>query len=366
MAKNNETNVTIINSINDQLLSTVSTNLKKLMEQNNLTQGKLAEETLTSKAAVNGYVNGNSIPNLPFMVALKHLYGISIDDFLTKNINPEEYVPAEASEADKHEYEIASKYLGSYYTYYYDTSNYKGRDNNDASESLRYGVIYIYENPGPMYRSTYSCTSILGLSSIDDAKIIKNKIDSFNDAGKAVDYIAQNHSSNMYHGNFELGEKHVFITMDHHNKDKVLAIFYKVNSNKSSFRGGMGTINSVSKGRESMPTIQFIGISRDWLTLSAEEIHQVLLLHYPTFRAEGEAQEMIDLFNRLYMSPENSNGRELIELSDLQKAITIKANLERYIKNSLKKNMFRYGKISNRDDDEWYHLLKDFTEEESV
>ena len=115
-----------------------------------------------------------------------------------------------------------------------------------------------------------------------------------------------------------------------------------------------------------MPTIQFIGISRDWLTLSAEEIHQVLLLHYPTFRAEGEAQEMIDLFNRLYMSPENSNGRELIELSDLQKAITIKANLERYIKNSLKKNMFRYGKISNRDDDEWYHLLKDFTEEESV
>ena len=36
--------------------------------------------------------------------------------------------------------------------------------------------------------------------------------------------------------------------------------------------------------------------------------------------------------------------------------------MERYITDSLKRNHFRYQKASNRDDDEWYHLLKHQTD----
>ena len=44
--------------------------------------------------------------------------------------------------------------------------------------------------------------------------------------------------------------------------------------------------------------------------------------------------------------------------SEYQKSIVVRSTLERYIKKSLERNMFRYGKISERDDDEWYHTIK--------
>ena len=39
--------------------------------------------------------------------------------------------------------------------------------------------------------------------------------------------------------------------------------------------------------------------------------------------------------------------------------------MEKYIKESLKNNMYRYGKVSDRDDDDWYHLIKANTNEEN-
>ena len=118
--------------------------------------------------------------------------------------------------------------------------------------------------------------------------------------------------------------------------------------------GGIGTINSVSKGRERAPVVQFMGVSRYPLSMSVEEIHHSLLLNYPNFKAEKETEEMIRNFKTLYV--ENEEARK--EFSEYQKSIIVQSTLERYIKKSLERNMFRYGKISERDDDEWYHAIK--------
>ena len=72
-------------------------------------------------------------------------------------------------------------------------------------------------------------------------------------------------------------------------------------------------------------------------------------------------QELISLFKKTYQTPDSYE--ETIKyseiLTDLQKEIIIKVNLERYVKTSLTNNMFRYAKISERDDGAWYDLLKD-------
>lgn len=356
---NNEGNV---NFLKNDLVPVVTKNLKKLLEQHGITQEKLAAATGVSKAAVNDYIKGKRLPSLEFMAAIMNLYDISLNVFLTRDINPVDYVIPKESDAHKQEYKIAQKYFGSFYAYYLDTANYRGRDSYDASAALRYGIFLIYENPGSAGKTTYGSAAVLGLDDINEADQIKAAIDSFPDASAAFDYIANNHSNLMYRGSFDLGEKHVFLTLEHGDKDKALAIFYKIHSSKQKNIGSMGTINSVCKGRESSPTIQFIGITRDKVQLSSEEIFHTLLLNYPTFRVTTEADEMIDLFNRLYMAPKDRNGRQTTELSDWQKTVMVKANLERYINESLKRNMFQYGKISNRDDDEWYHLLKEVTD----
>lgn len=131
--------------------------------------------------------------------------------------------------------------------------------------------------------------------------------------------------------------------MSHANTDKTILIFHRVDSNKPQYIGGIGTINSVSKGRERMPVVQFMGLSRYPLSMSIEEIHHCLLLNYPTFNAESETAEMIRNFKALCV-----DSSEAIRegFSEYEKAIIVRSTLERFIKKSLERNMFRYGKIS--------------------
>jgi len=104
-----------------------------------------------------------------------------------------------------------------------------------------------------------------------------------------------------------------------------------------------------------MPTAQYIALSRYPITLSAEEIHHNLLLSHPTYKADALAKSLIALFKKTYMP---SDPNDEIH-SEFEKEIIIKVNLEYYVKESLTRNMFRYAKISNRDDESWYKLLKE-------
>lgn len=125
---------------------------------------------------------------------------------------------------------------------------------------------------------------------------------------------------------------HAFLTLSHDRKDKALIILHRVNSNKKEYIGGMGTINSVSKGREPMPTAQYIALSRYPISLSAEEIHHQLLLSHPTYKADANVKELISLFKKTYMMPDPDGEIH----TELEKALIIKVNLEHYVKQALK------------------------------
>ena len=354
MAANDQNHFQPADSSQD-LGSIISSNLKRLISQNKTTQKELAERLGVAAASMTDYCKGRRIPNVEFFVALKNLYDISIDDFLTKSIYPSAgTLPVRESAIDRNMMTTYHKYCGLYFVYYFDTSKYKGRDTQPPKDSVLYGVLFIYENPTSLDVPEFSCAAVLGVKSREDITLIKKNLDSVNEPSAIIDFIESKYPNTAYYGDFELSQEHAFVSMSHANTDKALLIFHRVDNNKPDYTGGIGTINSVSKGRERAPVVQFMGISRYPLSMSIEEIHHSLLLNYPTFKAESETEEMIRNFKTLYVDSEESGQ----VFSEYQKSIVVRSTLERYIKKSLERNMFRYGKISERDDDEWYHTIK--------
>ena len=336
----------------------ISANLKKLISHYGITQKDLADLLCVAPASVTDYCKGRRILGTDHLIKLKKHFDISLDDFLTKSITPSAApVVPRPIVIDKEKMETYHKYCAAYYMYYFDTSKSKGRDLLLPKESLHYGILYIYENPTSLDEPEFCCAAVLGISKREDVTRIKERLDEIKDPEKVIDHIGKNYESMAYYGDFSLTQYHAFVSINHASTDKALLIFHRVDNNKPEYIGGIGTINSVSKGREHTPVIQFIGISRYPLSLSEEEIHHKLLLDYPTFEADPEmVDEMIMNFKALYAEPDGVfNDR----FSEYQKAVMVRSTLERFVKKSLERNMFRYGKISGTtDDDQWYHAIK--------
>lgn len=333
----------------------ISANLVQLISQNNMTQKDFAAKMGIAASTVSDYCKGARIPNVEFFITLKKYYDISIDDFLTKSINPAATAfTAKKNFMDQGLLTAYHKYCGMYYVYYFDTSKYKGKNNQLPKDAIQYGILYIYQNPSSLDIPEFSCAAILGIKDRNKSILIRKTLESQGKPSDIIDYIERNYSQTSYFGDFELSTDHAFLSISHENTDKALIILYRIDNNKPNYSGGIGTINSVCKGRERMPVIQFLGLSRYRLHMSVEEIQHCLLLNYPTFHAESETNEMIRTFKTLYIEDSESYKA----FTDYQKSIFVRSSLERYIKKNLERNMFRYAKISPTDDDSWYHAIK--------
>ena len=342
----------------EQLARIASSNMLRLLRQTGLTQKEMAKKLGVAPASMTDYCKGRRLPNMEFFVALKEQFGISIDEFVTKDLTPSDTLaPPKAQVFDQQLLETYKKYCCSQFLYYFDTSKTKGRDIQAPRDSVLYGILYIYENPDSTEVPEFKCAAILGIDDRDEVSRLKSKLDKIKDPGKILEYISSNYESAAYYGDFTLSQLYGFVSISHANTDKALMIFHRVDNNKPEIIGGIGTINSVSKGREHVPVVQFIGMSKYPLSMSVEEIHYNLLLDYPSFEADQEmVDEMITNFKALYADPD---GAICKGFSDYEKAIMVKSTLDKYVRTALTRNMFRYGKITGTtDDDQWYHAIK--------
>ena len=342
----------------EQLARIASSNMLRLLKQTRLTQKEMARKLGVAPASMTDYCKGRRLPNMEFFVALKEQFGISIDEFVTKDLTPSDTLaPPKTQVFDQQLLETYKKYCCSQFLYYFDTSKTKGRDIQAPRDSVLYGILYIYENPDSTEVPEFKCAAILGIDDRDEVSRLKSKLDKMKDPGKILEYISSNYESAAYYGDFTLSQLYGFVSISHANTDKALLIFHRVDNNKPEIIGGIGTINSVSKGREHVPVVQFIGMSKYPLSMSVEEIHYNLLLDYPSFEADQEmVDEMITNFKALYADPD---GAICKGFSDYEKAIMVKSTLDKYVRTALTRNMFRYGKITGTtDDDQWYHAIK--------
>ena len=334
----------------------IAANLKRLIAQNKTTQKKLADKLDIAPASMTEYCNARAIPSVRIFIELKERYNINIDEFLMTGA-PKEYgedasVHAKPAADNLSTYE---KYCGLYLAYYFDTGRYKGRDNQSPKDSVTFGLLYVHKSMSSLGIPEYKCIALLGIKSREEAEEAKAFLANAPYEQTVISAMKNSQIGNVYLGSLEMSQDHVFIELEHGNTDKAYLIVHRVENNKGNYIGGIGTVNSISKGRERAPVVQYMGLSRNKLSMSVEEIHHSLLLGTPNVNAEEEAEELIRTFKALYLDP----GETLNEFTEYQKTVMVRSMLERYIKKSLERNMFRYGKVSANDDDEWYQAIKE-------
>lgn len=316
--------------------SIFSGNLKNYLKENGITQTQFAKSLGVSVASISNYLSGTSEPTLSFLVKLKQVCNISLDNFLTQKQNIEIKQSLESQNL--------TRFIGNYLIYYYDSSSYIGRATNTQKNILKFGVITILSTGTAL--TSFGCF----LTSYDKALELKNDLDKNHDNSNIHDVFSR-HADIVYTGRTETSSTQIFIFLKSFN-DSALLIFNNPPSNKV-YIGGLGTANSVARGREHMPCIQYILLARNPINLPQGEIYNLLTLDVADISVHSETEKLLELFKNLYLKSENT-----IKLEEYQKKKIFEDALENIVAENIDTNIFRFGKISARDDDMFYNLIK--------
>ncbi|MBE7073992.1 MAG: helix-turn-helix transcriptional regulator [Clostridiales bacterium] len=315
-------------------MSNFQKNLKILAEK--YTQKYIADKTGFSQSSINNYLSKMSEPSIQFLVALKNSFGICIDDFLFSDINPSEEVSYD-------------RFVGNYIVYYYNNNAYKGEVHSNFNSTLKYGVMSVLSEMsngertvvyGAFVKEKIEAVKMLGnLNKMSDEEIVE----------------FYNQQELPYKGALTVAEQNLFI--DLYNKeigDRCFMIFNNPPS-KVAYIGGGGTLNTVARGREHNPCVEFVIISRKLIDMPDGGIYQCLKFNDYSVNLDYAIKDLIDLFKRLFVDKNEISSA----LSDNQKIALVQNKLEYHFNEILEANAFRFAKVSNREDDVIYKLIKE-------
>lgn len=310
-------------------------NLKELTKQ--FSQKTVAEKTGFSQSSINNYLTKNSEPSIQFLIALKDAFGINVDDFLFSGLKIEE---------DKN----YDKYVGNFLIYYYNNDSYKGEVHSNIKNTLNYGVLSIYKESE--LKNSVKVISTFTKSRVDAVKLLRelNRLENKTKTNQMfLDF------GNVYYGSIDTNDQNIFITLDNtENKDKSFIILNNPPS-RAQYIGGVGTVNSISRGREHNPCAQFIIVSKRLLDIPDGELYDLLKFDDFVIDTEGNTKDIIALFKRLYVEQSELSAG----LTDTQKTAIIKNRIDLVLSDCIEANSFRFAKISNREDDVVYRLIKE-------
>lgn len=316
-------------------MSNFHKNLKTLADK--YTQKYIAQCTGFSQSSINNYITKFSEPSIQFLIALKNAFGICIDDFLFSDIETSKEISYD-------------RFIGNYIVYYYNNNSYKGEVHANLSNTLNYGVISIIKE-----KSLDKNVSVYGSFMKDRADAIK-LLRATNLAENSSEIISHHKAMELYYkGDINTSDQSIFVEL--HNKfkgDKCYIILNNPPSN-SNYIGGVGTINTVARGREHNPCIQFLIMSKKLIDKPDGEIYDCLKFDDINVNLDYAIKDLIDLFKRLFVEQNELS----LSLSENQKTAIIQNKLEYHFNEILEANVFRFAKISNREDDIIYKLIKE-------
>lgn len=310
-------------------------NLKRLTSK--YTQKQIADKTGFSQSSINNYISKTSEPSIQFLIALKSAFGISVDDFLFS-----EYVEQENSNYNK--------FYGNYIVYYYNNSSYKGEIHTNLKNTLNYGVISIVknssDNSSPQVFGTFVKDRVEAVKTLKKMNALVNVNDIFSEY-KTTKY--------FYKGEIHINSENMFISLTNAEKDDEVFMIFNNPVSKGLWIGGLGTINSVSRGREHNPCVQYTIISRKIIDKPDGEIYNCLSLDYTDVDFDSPIKDLVSLFKRLYVDKNELSS----ELDESQKEAILENKVKYYFNEIVDANMFRFGKITNHEDDVLYRILKE-------
>ena len=305
------------------------------------TDRELSERIGVSPATIAGIRNDGNIPTLyPFFQELMNWTGYTLEELLNGNISSQgvkidvDYTPEE---------EEMSRYLGLYFVYYFRTSAFKGRETRDDANALEYGLLGIYRDSDT---KEVKCRAVMGLNRKDVEACYARCVEI---QGKAV-RPKKNYPSILAEGI----------------KDVLSMIIHRPDSRKQRYIGGLGAAVSVSKGRDSCPCVQFVGMSRYKITASSEEIAKHIELGYPSIKPGEELDQILDQISAMMRDESErtvtDNSHRDTDLAERNRRYIISAHITTIINRAVERNLFRVVKVSATDDDDWYHFVKYYNE----
>ena len=317
------------------MISRFVENLKLLTEK--YTSKQVAHTTDVSLQTLNKYLTGTSEPPVKFLVKLKEAYNINIEEMLFSDLS----VFSVKDDIQTNLY----RFEGNFVCYYYNNAPYLGSINDDLNE-MNYGVLSI-KVIGDNCKVYCSFTKT--------KKVAQTTLERLN-SSTTIEEIETIHkeTSNHYVGYLKCTAENVFIELSCKEKSDNAFIIFKNPPSKSEYMGGIATINSISRGREHNPCIQYFLICKKFISKPDGEIYNLLSLKGVDVNTSKVAVELLNLIKSLYMK----NDGLYSSLKENQKINLIENMLKYHYDNLIEGNQFRYGKISNREDDEFYQLIK--------
>lgn len=313
-------------------------NLKCLSEI--YSQKDISQKTGYSASSINNYLSGKSQPSAQFLLKLKDAYKIDIDQFLSTKMDKNNFM------ASKLNYR---KFLGSYIVYYYNSSAYKGKVTSYNYDVLTFGVITIIDDIDYTAPKGIFANGLFMLTRMEAEKYLQT-LESFNGDIEKIKAFYKTFQG-YYYGNLEQNAIQLFISLANNN-DKCLIILNNPPSTKK-YRGGIGTVNSISRGREQVPCVQYILLSNVPFTIPDGEIYNLLTLGVGDINVKNETNALMDLLTNLYLENQDMG------LNDYQKRKIIEDSIKNIVENAVEANLFRFAKVSNMEDDQYYRLIKD-------
>ena len=326
------------------------------------TDRELAERIGVSPATIAGIRNDGNIPTLfPFFMEIMNWTGYTLEELLNEDMSSHgvridvDYTPEE---------DELSRYLGLYFVYYFRTSAFKGREMHDDANALEYGLLGIYRNPNT---KQVRCTALMGLKRKEAEARYDRCMEVKGNAVKPkknfpvllADFTRE---GLVYEGDIKLTHGHIFIACSSGIKDILSMIIHRPDSRKQRYIGGLGAAVSVSKGRDSCPCVQFVGMSRYKINASSEEIAKHIELGYPSIKPGNELDQIIDQISNMIRAESEytvaDNSHRDTDMADRNRRYIISAHLTTIINSIVERNLFRVVKVSATDDDDFYHFVK--------
>ena len=314
-------------------------NLKILAKQ--YTQRYIADKTGFSQSSINNYLAGTSEPSIQFLVALKEAFGISIDGFLFSNFENKQNVSYE-------------KFIGNYIVYYYNNSSYKGEVHTNLKNTLNYGVISVLQDKELDNRVSVYATFVQGR--VEATRLLK-ELNSVNDVNSIVSILSQ--TKYLYKGTLLANEQTIAIELRDKENGDFSYILFNNPPTSSEYLGGIGTVNSMSKGREHNPCVQYMIISKKVIEKPDGELYNCLKLDDYMVKLDDAIDDIVALFKRLYVDKNEIS----VDLSENQKIAIIQNKLEYHFYDILDANAFRFAKVSNKEDDAVFKLIREAGDE---
>lgn len=356
----------------------IKSNTLRLLRYHNLSATKFREHVGISKSNYSKMFGGSSDSYAPTfklktLTAICTLFDVSLYDLCCTEIHPEDTdeelplpIDTRTTRPDK-EYGL---FLGTYEGLYFDTSMPIGEDDRPTPSSFSHVILTIYKSTPTAHtfqasnRTIYKVVAIFNCPSDMVQRGVSVDLDNTATGDRIETYYTRLSAEypHIYWGELTLTDQFAYIDVRQtKSRDIVHIILHNkaavASPRKKTYIGGLGIMASSARGAERMPCVQQILLSRQSLSaVSDEELAELLYLSMPKLSLHNSARDLISWVKGLYLPDDEQSPFH--QLSDEQKTAAVEVQLDRMIMEQMRRNAFRYRKISFSQDSELYRRLK--------